>query len=159
MEFAQLVKKFTRAVEKHDGKALASCFTPTGVYHDAFYGTFKGRAAIDKMLDVFHRDGKDYVWTMKDPVSNGKVGYARWEYFAYASTMPQRKGKKVVATGISYFKLRGGLVTFYREEMNTGLAFSQMGLPGSAMEKIFGKGARQLLAVPSAAKLRAKLGK
>ena len=159
MEFAELVKKFSRAVEKHDGKALASCFTPSGVYHDIFYGEFKGRPAIDKMLDVFYRDGKNYVWKMKDPVSDGKVGYCRWEYFAYTSIMKHNKGKKVVATGISYFKLKGGLITFYREEFNTGLAFSQLGVPGSLLEKVYSKGARELLAVPSAAKVRAKLGK
>ena len=100
MKFDELVKKFSRAVEKHDGKALASLFTPNGVYHDTFYGEFKGRAAIDKMLDVF-----------------------------------------------------------YREEFNAGFAFSQLGMPGSLMEKVYGKWARQLLAVPSAAKVRAKLGK
>ena len=46
MEFADLIGRMTRAAAAGDGAGVADCFTDDGVYHDVFYGTFTGRAAI-----------------------------------------------------------------------------------------------------------------
>ncbi len=43
METSALLKAFCTAVEGRDGKGFASLFTEDGVYHDVFYGDFKGR--------------------------------------------------------------------------------------------------------------------
>ena len=153
MEFAEMVQKFTAAVEARDGAAFARLFTEDGVYDDTFYGEFKGRERIQYMIDVmFYRDAENFGWKMVDPVSDGKLGYTRWEYFSYTSTMAQSAGRKVIAEGASCFQLDGGLIRHYREFFPTGVAFSQLGMKGSAMEKIYGKWARALVERPSAAR-------
>ncbi len=153
MEFAQMVQQFTSTVQARDGAAFAQLFTEDGVYHDTFYGEFKGRERIQYMIDVmFYKHAEDFAWKMVDPVSDGKLGYARWEFFRYTSTMPQSPGKKVIAEGVSCFQLDGGLVRHYREFFPTGVAFSQLGMKGSAMEKVYGKWARAFLESPSAAR-------
>ncbi len=43
MDTTALLKEFCSAVERRDGKAFARLFTEDGVYHDVFYGAFKGR--------------------------------------------------------------------------------------------------------------------
>ena len=51
METSALLKAFCTAVEGRDGKGFASLFTEDGVYHDVFYGDFKGREKIAEMID------------------------------------------------------------------------------------------------------------
>ena len=46
MDATALLKEFCSAVERRDGKAFASLFTADGVYHDVFYGDFKGHQKI-----------------------------------------------------------------------------------------------------------------
>jgi len=43
MNATALLRAFCDAVEQHDGNAFADLFTEDGVYHDVFYGAFKGR--------------------------------------------------------------------------------------------------------------------
>src|ERR1044071_509891 len=74
MDTAALLKDFCSAVERRDGKAFAELFTEDGVYHDVFYGAFKGRAKIAEMIDDwFHRTARDFRWEMFRPVSDGKT--------------------------------------------------------------------------------------
>ena len=154
MEFAQLLERFTQAVEAGDGTALGSCFTEQGIYHDTFYGEFTGRDAIKHMLeDKFHGDAKDFIWKMVDPVSDGKQGYARWAYFGYTSTMQRSPDQRVIIDGMSFFRLKDGLFDRYEEAFNAGLLFNQMSMPGSAMEKVFSKWAGKLRQRPEMARM------
>lgn len=154
MAFAEMLQKFTKAVEAGDGTALGNCFNEQGIYHDTFYGEFKGRDAIKRMLEeMFFRDAKDFIWKMIDPVSDGKTGYARWEYFGYTSTMAQSEGKRVILDGMSFFRLNNGLIDYYSESFNSGIAFGQLGMAGSAMEKVFGKWGRQTAERPEMARM------
>jgi ketosteroid isomerase-like protein len=58
MNISAMLKTFCDAVERRDGNAFADLFTEDGVYHDVFYGAFKGRAKIgaDRRLVLFDRD-------------------------------------------------------------------------------------------------------
>ena len=68
-----MLRAFCDAVERHDGKAFAKLFTEDGVYHDVFYGAFKGHAKIAEMIDdVFYRTATDFRWDMLSPVSDGR---------------------------------------------------------------------------------------
>ena len=51
MNVAALLEQFCGAVERRDGKAFAALFAEDGVYHDVFYGDFKGRERIAEMID------------------------------------------------------------------------------------------------------------
>ncbi len=60
MNTSAMLRSFCDAVEAHDGKAFAELFTEDGVYHDVFYGAFKGRAGIAEMIDDwFYRTATD----------------------------------------------------------------------------------------------------
>ncbi len=42
-QFRKLLERMTQAICRGDGAAAAACFIPDGVYHDGFYGEFRGR--------------------------------------------------------------------------------------------------------------------
>lgn len=137
MDFAALLKEFSAAVESGDGRRLAALFTPDGVYHDTFYGEFKGPEPIREMLEQrFYRDAEKFLWDFFEPVSDGKRGYAKWA-FSYTSKMPQNAGKRVAFEGVSQFELSGGKIRHYGEVFNSGAAFIQLGLEPARMEKVF----------------------
>lgn len=137
MDFPTLLKQFGAAVEAGDGTKLGALFTEDGVYHDTFYGEFKGRAAIKEMLEQrFHRDAERFLWDFADPVSDGTLGYARWA-FSYTSKMPQNAGRRVAFEGMSRLALRGGLIRHYGEVFQGGVAFVQLGVDAARMEKVF----------------------
>ena len=146
MPFRDLLSHFTAAVEAGDGVALASLFTPDGVYHDTFYGEFAGREAIARMLtDHFWRDAEAFEWDMAEPLSDGHIGYARWA-FSYVSKMDDSRGKRAAFTGMSRFVLAGDLIARYDEAFNAGIAFAQLGMPPERIAKIFRRASDAALA-------------
>lgn len=138
MESSAFLKKFCSAVERHDGKALAELFAEDGVYHDVFYGAFKGRARITEMLDLFHRTARDFRWEMFRPVSDGKTLYAYYT-FSYVSLLPEAKGRRVGFDGVAMMRLRDGKIAEYREVANVGPGFVDMGFAPERIAKILGK--------------------
>jgi ketosteroid isomerase-like protein len=126
MEFAALLQEFTAAVEAGDGTRLASLFTEDGVYHDTFYGEFQGRAAIRDMLEQrFWGDAKAFKWDAHEAVSDGRIGFCTWN-FSYESTQAGSAGRRVVAEGMSRFRLRDGLIEHYGEKFDSGMALLQL---------------------------------
>jgi ketosteroid isomerase-like protein len=139
MDATALLKKFCSAVERRDGKAFAELFTEDGVYHDVFYGPFKGRAKIAEMIDDwFHRTARDFRWDMFRPVSDGQTLYAYYT-FSYVSTLPEAKGKRVGFEGVSMMALRDGKIAEYREVANVGPGFVDMGFAPERVAKILAK--------------------
>jgi ketosteroid isomerase-like protein len=144
--FAALVARFGAAATAGDGAALADCFTPDGTYFDYIYGPHSGRAAIADMLEnLFHRDAADYDWTFFDPVSDGRVGYAR-SLSRFVSKIEQFKGREVVIDGISRFVLEGDLIAEYHESVNGGVAQAQLGLAPERMAKVMNRWAARFRA-------------
>ena len=139
MDATELLKKFCSAVERRDGKAFAELFTEDGVYHDVFYGPFKGRQKIAEMIDDwFHRTAREFRWDMFRPVSDGKMLYAYYT-FSYVSTLPEAKGRRVGFEGVSMMALRDGKITEYREVANVGPGFIDMGFAPERVAKILAK--------------------
>lgn len=150
MDLRNLLGRFTAAVEKGNGAALAALFTPDGVYVDGFYGPFQGRDKIAEMIrEHFCGHAKDFKWDMLDPVSDGKTGYARY-MFSYVSTMPESAGKRVIFDGMCKLELEGGLIKRYTEQFDAGVALSQLGYAAERILKIEQKRARQVAADPAA---------
>jgi SnoaL-like domain len=146
MSFPALLTRFTAAVELGDGAALGRLFTPDGVYHDTFYGAFAGREAIARMLtEYFWRDAEAFKWDMAEPVSDGRIGYARWA-FSYVSKMDDSRGRLAAFTGMSRFILAGELIVRYDEAFNAGLALAQLGMPPERIAKIMRRAAETALA-------------
>ena len=143
-----LLKDFCSAVERRDGKAFAELFTEDGVYHDVFYGAFKGRAKIAEMVDDwFHRTARDFRWEMFRPVSDGKMLYAYYT-FSYVSTLPEAQGKRVGFEGVSMMALRDGKIAEYREVANSSIGLLDIGFAPEQVARILAKEAKEIKARP-----------
>ena len=148
METSALLKAFCSAVERRDGKALATLFTEDGVYHDIFYGSFEGHAKIAELIDDwFHRTAREFRWDMHRPVSDGKMLYAYYT-FSYVSTLPEAKGKRVGFDGVSIMTLRDGKIAEYREVANAALGLLDIGFAPERVAKILTKEGAQIKARP-----------
>lgn len=149
-----LLREFCRAVEQHDGRAFAALFTEDGVYHDVFYGAFAGRAKIAQMIDDwFYRTATDFRWEMHDPVSNGRMLYARYT-FSYRSLLPEAEGARAMFEGVAIMALRDGLIAEYSEVANVATGFVDMKFAPERMAKIF---ARQGVALKARPEMRRHL--
>lgn len=139
MQPDKLLREFCRTVEQRDGGAFALLFTEDGVYHDVFYGAFTGRAKIAEMIDDwFYRTASNFCWDMHDPVSDGRMLYARYT-FSYRSLLPEAKGARAMFEGIAIMTLRDGLIANYGEVANVATGFVDMKFAPDRMAKIFGK--------------------
>lgn len=144
MDIIAMLRTFCDAVEKRDGATFAALFSEDGVYHDVFYGPFAGRAKIAEMIDDwFYRTAGDFRWDMHDPVTDGKMLYARYT-FSYRSKLPEAKGGRVMFEGVAIMNLRDGLIAQYHEVANTATAFVDMNFAPERMAKIVAKQGAQL---------------
>jgi hypothetical protein len=153
--FSDLLTAFAAAAAENDGEGLAALFTEEGTYEDGFFGAHTGRPAIAKMLQRFHDTGRDYRWEFLDPLSDGRVGYARFR-FSYASLLPEAKGRTVFFEGMSCFHFRDGLIADYREAFDRGVALVQLDFPAGRIKRILEKAAAAQNRGPEA---RAHLGR
>jgi ketosteroid isomerase-like protein len=148
MNPSAMLKSFCDAVERHDGKALADLFTEDGVYHDAFYGPFQGRAKIAELIDEwFYRTATDFRWDMHAPVSDGETLYARYT-FSYRSLLPEAKGARAMFEGVAIMTLREGKIAVYHEVANTATGFVDMNFAPERIAKIVARQGAALKARP-----------
>jgi hypothetical protein len=144
MAFTDILGQFTAAVEAGDGHALAALFTEDSVYHDTFYGEFKGRDAIQDMLDNhFWRDAKAFRWDMREPLEGGGIGYSNWS-FSYEFRLEGAVGKRILFEGMSRFRLNDGMIERYDEVFDMGIALSQTAFAPDRISRIVGKAADSL---------------
>jgi ketosteroid isomerase-like protein len=152
MQPDKMLDEFCRAVERRDGAAFAALVTEDGVYNDVFYGAFAGREKIAQMIDDwFYRTASDFRWDMHDPVSDGRVLYARYT-FSYRSLLPEAKGQRAMFEGVAIMKLRDGLIAEYGEVANVATGFVDMNFAPERIAKIFAKQGAALKARPEMAR-------
>lgn len=126
-KFKALLETMTRAICAGDGERAAACFTPAGVYHDGFYGDFRGHPDIARMVSgFFHRDARDFTWTVMDAVSDGRMGYARYD-FSYVSKMAGSEGRRAGFSGIACCALEDNLIRHYGEQFDRAPVLVQLG--------------------------------
>jgi ketosteroid isomerase-like protein len=152
MDTSTMLRAFCDAVEQHNGRALASLFTEDGVYHDVFYGAFKGRAKIAELIDDwFYRTAADFRWDMHEPVSDGRTLYARYT-FSYRSTLPEANGARAMFEGVAIMTLSDGKIASYHEVANTAPGFVDMNFAPERIAKIAAKQGAALKARPEMAR-------
>ncbi len=143
VQFRKLLERMTQAICRGDGAAAAACFIPDGVYHDGFYGEFRGRAAIRAMVEQhFHANARDFSWTLSDALSDGSLAYARYG-FAYTARIAGSEGKRVFFSGISQVRLQDGLMAHYSEVFDRGIALVQMNFAPERIAKSLARWAEQ----------------
>lgn len=136
MDASAILQEFCAAVEQHDGQRFARLFTEDGVYHDVFYGAFAGRSKIAAMIDTeFYKSATNLRWDMHDPVSDGRLLYARYT-FSYKSLLPEAEGQRAMFEGVAIMRLRDGLIADYREVANTATGFVDMNFAPERIAKI-----------------------
>ena len=151
MDFAALMNALAASAAAGDGERFAGLFTEDGVYHDVFYGAFKGRPAIRDMLENhFHRDAENFRWDMHDPVQHGNIGYARY-VFSYDSKLAGAEGKRGLFEGVSVVRLSNGVIADYREVANVGPGLARLGFAPERLAKLMQRQARDLAARDEAA--------
>ena len=157
MDFAKVLDTFIAAVESGDGAALAGLFTEDGVYHDGFYGAFRGRAAISDMLEAhFWGAAKDFKWDMLDPVMAGQIGYARY-LFSFPPRRVERPQGHLQRHGL--LSLENGPIKEYFETFEAAVAQAQLGFAAERIAKFAARKARHLRdTAPAAAHLHAAQG-
>jgi len=145
-EFRALIERMTQAICRGDGAAAAACFVADGIYHDGFYGEFRGRAAIRGMVEEhFHGNASEFTWKLSDALSDGKLGYARYG-FSYASKLEGSVGKRVFFSGICQVRLQDGLIVHYGEVFDRGVALAQMNFAPERISKSLKRWADQEIA-------------
>ena len=134
-DFEALLLRMTSAVCAGDGAGAAACFTPEGIYHDGFYGEFAGRKAIERMVqEYFHRDARDFEWRLFNAVSDGRAGYARYQ-FSYISKVAGCEGRMAGFTGISFCELENRLIRRYSEQFDRAPVLAKLGFPDERILK------------------------
>ena len=140
-------------------RAFAALFTEDGVYHDVFYGAFKGREKIAEMIDDwFHRTARDFRWEMFRPVSDGTMLYAYYT-FSYVSTAARGQGQAG--------RLRRRVDHAARERQDRrvprgrqfGIGLLDIGFAPERVAKILGKEAKHIKERPEWAAARGLIGK
>jgi hypothetical protein len=140
VDFPKLLERFAIAVQENDGAGLAALFAADGIYDDGFFGEYKGAEAITGMLQHFHDTGTKYRWDFFDPLSDGRIGYARYR-FSYASKVPGAEGKPVVFEGTGFFTFRDGKIVRYTEVFDRGVALVQQDFAAERLKKVLAKAA------------------
>ena len=126
-EFEALLGRMTAAICAGDADGAAACFVPQGVYHDGFYGEFRGRPEIARMVrDLFYRDARDFQWQVADAVCDGRTGYARYD-FSYTSKIAGSEGRRVGFAGISCCRIENGLIARYGEVFDRAPVLAKLG--------------------------------
>jgi len=144
MSFAARISEMVAAVENVDANGVAACFTPDGIYHDVFYGDFKGRAAIQDMIaNYFFRDASDFRWDIHDPVEHDNIGYARY-VFSYKPKDEAGQSGRTMFEGVAICQMRDGLIADYREIANAATGLHGMGFTSERIAKFVGKQAAEL---------------
>lgn len=126
-----------------DWSIWAAVFTEDAHYVEHAYGEFRGREAIRGMVENhFHANARDFSWTLSDALSDGSLGYARYDFF-YTSRIPGSEGKRVFFSGIAQVRLKDGLIARYGEVFDRGVALAQMNFPPERIAKSLARWAQQ----------------
>lgn len=143
MSIMETIDAFSAKVEEGDFEGFGNLFTEDGVYHDIFYGEFKGPQAIADMLRLFHKGGKDFKWEFFD-LAQGDwpegdfLGYGRW-MFSYTAIHERAEGKRITFDGVGIFYVRDGKIARYEDSSNGAVPLRQMNTPPELMDKMLAR--------------------
>ncbi|MGH8596547.1 MAG: nuclear transport factor 2 family protein, partial [Gammaproteobacteria bacterium] len=126
MDFKTLLTTLTEAVVRGDARGVRDCFTADGVYHDCLYGAFQGDAIATMVEQYFYRDATKLIWDVFNPVSDGRIGYARY-VFSFESKLAESRGKRAGFEGVSICEMDNGKFASYREVANSLVGLQALG--------------------------------
>ena len=95
--------------------------------------------------DWFYKSANNFRWDMHDPVSDGRMLYARYT-FSYRSLLPEAQGARAMFEGVAIMRLEQGLIAEYREVANAATGFVDMNFAPERIAKILAREGRELKA-------------
>ncbi len=150
MAFETLIRQMTQAASRGDGNAVASCFTDDGVYHDVFYGSFRGQEIADLIENYFNLYGENFVWDIHKPVLQGDIVYALY-VFSYDSRLPQARGRRGIFEGVAICHLQEDRITRYREVATAASGLYLLGFSAKSIHRFVKHDTENLLDRPETA--------
>ncbi|GAC1435397.1 MAG: nuclear transport factor 2 family protein [Solirubrobacteraceae bacterium] len=125
----ELIERLYRALDNHDGEAMAACYTPGAVFEDPAFGELRDGDAQRMWRMLAERAGELSV-TLLEHASDGETGSARWEArYDFAGT-----GRRVVNVVASRFRFADGLIAEQRDSFDLrGWAAQALGPPGRVL--------------------------
>lgn len=137
MSGSDIVREFASAFTRQDMPGLLACFTSGAVYHDTFYGRHSGQAGLTALFERMFKDGQDYTWTMDVVVADARRAAAEWTFtYTVSEAVARSAGRKIRLSGMSLFELQNGKIASYREYLDSGLAFLQLGFAPESLAKV-----------------------
>src|SRR3954466_14548147 len=122
----ELIQRFYRAFNEHDGAAMAACYAPDAHFWDPVFGDLNGTepGAMWRMLTA---RAPDLRVDLAAHGADGDHGSAHWiAHYTFSQT-----GRQVVNDIHATFAFRDGLIADHRDEFDfTKWARQAIGLPG-----------------------------
>ena len=121
-----LIQRFYDAFDRHDGEAMAACYTPDAHFWDPVFLDLNGDepGAMWRMLTGRSEDLRVNLAACS---AEGDHGSAHWiAHYTFTQT-----GRKVINDVRATFRFRDGLIDDHRDEFDfTKWARQAIGLPG-----------------------------
>ncbi len=108
---AELIERFYSAFGRHDGDAMAACYTPDAKFHDPAFGDLHGEepGAMWRMLT---ERADDLEIELVDHAAQGDTGRAHWlAHYTFGQT-----GRHVDNDVTATFRFRDGLIADHRDD-------------------------------------------
>lgn len=109
----ELIHRFYRAFNEHDGETMAGCYAPDAHFWDPVFGDLTGLEA-GAMWRMLTGRAADLRVDLAEHATDGETGSARWvAHYTFTQT-----DKPVVNDVSAVFRFRGGLIVDHRDEFD-----------------------------------------
>ncbi len=109
----QVIETFWRIQDDGDYTKLAPLFAPDAILEDPIWGRYEGREAILGFMTTMAKemgDGK-ITFTVDEICGDDHTAWARW-------TMHTDDADAAPRSGVGIYKVREGMLTYYRDYMD-----------------------------------------
>ena len=106
----EIIETFWRIQDEGDYTKVVALFAEDAVLVDPFFGTFKGKAAIGEFMKKMNAEMGDRQtsFVVREIDGGGDVAWAQWTAKTPAGEID----------GCGLYRVRDGLMTYYKDYMN-----------------------------------------
>lgn len=107
----ELIRRFYAAFDRHDGDAMAACYTPDAKFHDPAFGDLHG-PEVGGMWRMLTARAEDLEVELREHEATGKTGAAHWvARYTFTQT-----GRPVVNDVHARFVFEDGLISHHVDD-------------------------------------------
>ena len=106
----ETIELFWKTQDDRDYSRLSELFADDAVLVDPIYGTYEGREAIAAFMEKMNAEmgGQQIEFDLVEAAGDGEVAWAQW----------QARTPAGVRQGVGIYRVRDGLLTYYKDYMN-----------------------------------------